>query len=471
MLDEKLVMNATRSSFLVLALLACAPVPALAQAWQQYVDVADAGWEPGLVAQARAMAEKARCGAVMLIHRGKVVVAWGDVQRRFKCHSVRKSLLSALYGIHVDEGNIDVNATLEELEIDDLQALTEHEKKACILDLLRARSGVYHPAAKETPDMNQNRPARGSHSPGEHFWYNNWDFNTLCPIFEQETGAGVFEEFEVRIAGPLGMEDFRRRDAFYQYEPSRSMHPAYAFRLSARDLARVGQMFLNHGRWNGEQIVPEAWVQESTDSHTKFADGDGYGYMWWVHPPRVRASSRYPALDKLHGFAARGTGGQFLLVIPEAQIVYVHRGDTDNGRRVPGSTVWGIAELLMQAKQSDPRPDVAFQELESTPFPGPPPPLPDLTAIEIKPEAMQPILGRFGVGLGQELRFWVHEERLFLTTPEGGEVELFPESASRFFAKAADLQFEFSREEDDQFQQVLIRFEGQVGTALRVPGH
>ena len=68
-----------------------------------------------------------------------------------------------------------------------------------MIDLLQSRSGIYHPAAYETVKMKKKRPERGSHKPGEIFWYNNWDFNALCTIFEQQTRTKVFVEFQKTI--------------------------------------------------------------------------------------------------------------------------------------------------------------------------------------------------------------------------------------------------------------------------------
>ena len=142
----------------------------------------------------------------MIIVDGLVLNQWGQTTRRFRCHSIRKSFLSALYGIHVKEGRIDLSKTLQTLGIDDIDpSLTSLEKEATIEDLLKARSGVYHPALYETDAMAALRPERGSHLPGAFWYYNNWDFNALGTIFEQETKTRIFEEFQRRVADPLEM--------------------------------------------------------------------------------------------------------------------------------------------------------------------------------------------------------------------------------------------------------------------------
>lgn len=214
-----------------------------ASTWEMYATPEEAGWSADRLSAVKAVCEEIGCGAFLAVYDGAVLVSWGDVARRYMCHSVRKSYLSALIGIYVEEGKIDLDKTLGELGVDDAPPLTAVEKRARIIDLLRSRSGVFHAAAYETPKMKERRPKRGSKEPGEFWYYNNWDFNALCTIFEQETATGMFEGFKRRIGDPLQMEDFRLMDTYYHLEKQHSMHPAYPFRMSARDMARFGLLF------------------------------------------------------------------------------------------------------------------------------------------------------------------------------------------------------------------------------------
>ena len=197
------------------------------ETWQKATTPEKLGWSSEKLAEARAYSEKIGSAAVMIVDDGVVVDAWGDITRNYQCHSMRKSLISALYGIYVADGKIDTSRTLKELGIDDHTPLTETEKQATVADLLRARSGVYIPAAGETPSMRAMRPERGSHLPGTFWYYNNWDFNALGTIFDQETGeANIYQAFKTRIADPIGMQDYAIEDLEYGYEPY-SMHPYY----------------------------------------------------------------------------------------------------------------------------------------------------------------------------------------------------------------------------------------------------
>ena len=221
------------------------------------------GWDAERLRAAEARFQATKPTAVMVVHDGHVVAAWGDVARTVNVASVRKSVLSALYGIAVAEGRIDITRTLAELAVQDNEPrLTAAERQATIRDLLMSRSGIYHGAAYETFDMARARPPRGSHAPGEFWYYNNWDFNALGTIYTRLTGEDIFEAVQRRIARPTGWEDYEGwRDGRLIYE-SVSQHPAYAMLLSTRDLARLGLLYLNDGVWAGKRIVPAAWVRE-----------------------------------------------------------------------------------------------------------------------------------------------------------------------------------------------------------------
>jgi len=129
------------------------------------------GWSSEKLAAAQAFAVQSGYTAV---YDGKVFFSWGDVSRNFRCHSIRKPFLSALYGIHVSRGELRLGATLEALGIDDIPpSLTPAEKQATVRHLLQSRSGVYHEAAAEIDTMAALRPPRGSHPPGTSHYYNN----------------------------------------------------------------------------------------------------------------------------------------------------------------------------------------------------------------------------------------------------------------------------------------------------------
>jgi CubicO group peptidase (beta-lactamase class C family) len=237
---------------------------------------------------------------------------------------------------------------MAELGIDDNEpSLSTIEKTATVRQLLKARSGVYHPALYESPGMKARRPPRYSHKPGTFWYYNNWDFNALGTIFRKLTQTDIFREFRRAIAEPIGMEDFRVSDGTY-FEGPDSVHPAYPFRMTARDLARFGLLYLREGRWERKQIIPREWVKESITPYSDAGESGGYGYMWWV----AANGEHLPGVDLGEGaFSARGFGGHFILVVPLYDMVIVHRVDTD----VPGKSVMSaqfgkLVKMILDAK-------------------------------------------------------------------------------------------------------------------------
>jgi CubicO group peptidase (beta-lactamase class C family) len=313
------------------------------EAWEFVANLEELGWSQPQVAALEKRVRATGSAAFIIVTGGKIVAAWGDTARTFWSHSVRKSLLSALIGQAVGEGKIDTTRTLGELGINEKATpLTTEERRARVLDLLQGRSGVYLPAAAEIDAMRDARPKRGSHPPGTFWYYNNWDFNVLGTIFSQATGEDLFQAFGRRIAQPIGMQDYRPEDGEYGLEAP-SEHAAFGFRISARDLARFGLLYLHRGKWAGRQLIPEAWVDASVRSYSStgnqgsLATKSGYGYMWWI---QVNAQA-HPELRLPDGsFTASGNGGQRLTVIPQIDTLVVNLMNTDEPGPRMGSNEW-----------------------------------------------------------------------------------------------------------------------------------
>jgi len=330
------------------------------QHWAKAAAPEDLGWSSELLTEARSYSSQIGTTAVMVIHKSVVVEAWGSVTAKSYVHSIRKSLMSGLIGIAVDRGQIDLSATLGELGIDDnAPSLTDLEKTATVADLLKARSGIYHAAHNETEGMTNSKPPRGSQRPGSLWHYNNWDFNTLGTIYEQQSGRKIFEAFKTDFAEPLQMEDYEVSDGNYT-TGAKSIHPGYPVRMSARDLARFALLYLRQGRWKDTQIVSADWVRESTASHsstayTRYPDG-GYGYMWWTGQGRAFFRVVQP---REHSYYAAGWGHQYAFVFPYLDLVVVHRINTDWSRRFPRSSQVGqlLWLILAAGGETDHGPD------------------------------------------------------------------------------------------------------------------
>jgi len=312
--------------------------------WLAYVLPEDVGWSSEGLEIARQFAEEIGAAAVMALYDGKVFLSWGSTARNYPCRSIQRPFLNALFGIYVERGNINLDATLENLNIDDLPpSLTDEESRAMVRDLLKSRSGVYHEAAAESQSMIDLRPERGIHPSDTYFYYNNWDFNVLGTIFERETGTGIFEEFKAKVADQIGMQDFKVDDCYYQYELDKSVHPAYHFRMSARDMARFGLLYLRGGMWDDRQILSRQWIEESTTAYSNFENSDiGYGYMWKIFPHESEFGS---------GFYHTGYGVHQLVVLPAEKLVYVFRMNTDGEFIDPGDeALKELFSMVMDAR-------------------------------------------------------------------------------------------------------------------------
>lgn len=276
--------------------------------------------------------------ALMAVQDGRVLLSRGPVETVSIVFSVRKSVLSMMYGRYVADGTIDLDRTLADLGISDVGGLLPVEREARLRDLLTARSGVYHPAANGGDDAGA-APTRGSQRPGSYFLYNNWDFNVAGTAFERLTGRGIYEAFADDLASPLQLEDFDVTRHARLGNTQRSEHLAYPFYLSTRDMARLGYLMLRHGNWRGQQLVPVEWIQQITSQVTPAAQmhppdtarrGFDYGYLWWL----LEEPSDSPLRG---GYMAWGVHGQYILVVPSRDLVIAHK------REVPIAGNWDVS--------------------------------------------------------------------------------------------------------------------------------
>jgi CubicO group peptidase (beta-lactamase class C family) len=346
-------------------LLALAILPARANDAFERITPEQAGYSREGLERLRQTLRDAGSDSLLLLHDGKVFFEYGDIRRKLLLHSMRKPLLNALYGIHEARGDIDLGASLAQLDIDDIPpSLSDAEKQVRLEDLLKSRSGVYHPAAAESEGMAGARPLRGSHAPGTHYYYNNWDFNVAGHALERAIGERLYDAFDREIARPLGMRDYRNRivvapadghatdpdaDGYYRYERDKSRHPAWHFRMSAHDLALFGQLYLQRGQWQGRQLVPASWIARSTQPYSiqNAKYGLAYGMLWNVLVPE--------SADEAPSFYHTGVGVHMLGVYPKHGLVMVHRVDTEQANRFDEGDLYRIIRL-MHAARLPPRP-------------------------------------------------------------------------------------------------------------------
>lgn len=361
--------------------------------WLKYAHEADAGFSQAGLDSLHRQFDRLGSAAFLVVVDGKVAIDWGQTDRRFTLTSARKSLMSAMIGIYVGKGKINLNSTLAELGIDEVQPLTASEKQAKVIDLLAARSGIYLPSAYAPKSMIESMPPRGSAKPGEQWVYNNWDFNTLSSIFNQQSGKDFFEAFQTEIAQVLNMQDFRLMDSYYRYETDKSRHPAYLFKLSARDFARFGHLYLNQGQWKGKQIVPQDWVEKSTTAYTedtgaRFQNFGSYGLLWWSMD-----------IQGVRAFYASGAGGQRLYVVPALNMVIAHLSNNYFENRLGEAEVNELVKTLLMARTGTPKAKAQLVEQTAVQKSMPSVALDRQIATKFQGTYQHPRLGSFKVAL------------------------------------------------------------------------
>jgi len=275
---------------------------------------------------------------LLIIHKGEIVLEYGDIEENSYIASCRKSILAMLFGKYVEKGTIDLDKSLAELDIKDVVEFLPIEKKATIKDIISARSGVYLNGSNGG-DFRRYAPKRGAVKPGTHWLYNNWDFNIAGYIFEQETNNNIYDEIESQLAIPLQMEDWNKSLQTKNGNYDISKFPAYHMWFSTRDLARIGLLMLRKGKWNNAQLIPEKWVDEIIKQRTSYAEAQksvpllkkdgldlGYGYMWWL----IENTEDYRLKN---AYSAQGALGQNITIYPEIETVLVFKTKSDYKRR------------------------------------------------------------------------------------------------------------------------------------------
>lgn len=309
--------------------------------WNYYENVEDVGWDKIKLASLKKEYDKIGSSALVVIYKGTILLDWGDTKRKMDIRSIRKSLLSGIIGIYNDRGELDLNKTLKDLNIDDIGQLSDNEKSARFIDLIKYRSGIYHPTGQTTPGQRKRRPKRDTYKPGEHYFYNNWDAHVSRTILEQETERTFKSSFEDFFVNQLQFEDYHTTDFTEQPNPSLTNHPGFSINLTARDMARIGQLYINYGKWDKKQIISKDWVLQTSTRHSDERMNFGFGYMWGVMDKKSKA------LDNYEAYGAFGSGTQAIIVVPEADLVFIHRVDFQR------MVIEGNDELSFKLKRVD----------------------------------------------------------------------------------------------------------------------
>jgi CubicO group peptidase (beta-lactamase class C family) len=255
--------------------------------------------------------------------------------------SATKSVNSILIGIAIDQHlirNVDEKISTFFPEYSDI--FTNKEKDAiCLKDLLSMTAGLsWNEWTYPYTDPRNDAVVMASRAdffryvlerpiattPGTKFVYHSGISLMLGEIIYKASGLRADKFAERYLFSPLGITNY-----FWGKAPNGVVNTLGGLALRPRDMAKIGYLFLNGGRWQGKQIVSEKWVKESTKQQIGASQlptwflADGYGYQWWL-------GSFHVCGQTVESYSARGRGGQFIIIFPTLQMVAVFTGWNDN---------------------------------------------------------------------------------------------------------------------------------------------
>jgi len=256
--------------------------------------------------------------------RSAGIVTFGPTVRHDE-RSVSKSVVSLVMGIAVDHGWIkSIDAPVFSFFPEYASLSTPEKSRITIRDLLTMSSGLeWHEedVPYTSPDNSEilmdrsSDPLRAALAPGMaaepgKIWnYNSGSTELLGAILKKATGKAVDQLAGTLLFAPLGIADF----TWYK-NPDGRPHAAGGLRLRPRDLAKIGQLILQRGSWNGTQVIPSAWLDAATAPHIMGEFLFFYGYQFWLGRSLLNG-------HEVKWTAAVGLGGQRLYVIPELDMV------------------------------------------------------------------------------------------------------------------------------------------------------
>lgn len=295
--------------------------------------------------------------------------------------SCTKSITSTLVGIALDKGYIQsLNDPFIKYYSDyDMSTRDADPEPITIRHLLTMIAGlecVNQPTEvtllgmQRSPDFIQyalDLPM--THPPGTHFLYNSCGSHLLGGIVANSSGMSLERFARVNLFDPIGIDW-----VYWPHDPQGYNHGWGNLRMKPHDMARLGYLMLNKGRWQGQQIVSRRYVRQTTRNHTKdFGPENGYGFQWWTY--------------KFGSFYAMGRGGQRIFVAPILDLLVVTTAGTDVDEGAHYEAMLGqfvVPTIKRRQAPIDPNPE-AFAELQARiaelTRPPAPQPVPELPSI------------------------------------------------------------------------------------------
>ena len=250
----------------------------------------------------------------MVLRNGKVICEANFAPYRSRIwhvtHSMCKSITGMAIGLLVEEGKLSLDENIYDIFQKKLNTFNKiFRPKVTVENLLTMTSGVTFNesgivSGNDWLTSYLNSSITGT--PGENFQYNSLNTYVLSAIVTERTGQSLTEYLEPRLFAPLGITRY-----FWETCPKGITKGGWGLFLCTEDMAKLGQLYLQKGKWNDQQIIPEFWVEVSTAKHKESIEGTfGYVYQLWMeaHPG---------------SFEFNGMLGQNVIVYPDMNMVVV----------------------------------------------------------------------------------------------------------------------------------------------------
>lgn len=250
----------------------------------------------------------------MVLRNGKVICEANFAPYRSRIwhvtHSMCKSITGMAIGLLVEEGKLSLDENIYDIFQKNLNTFNKiFRPKVTVENLLTMTSGVTFNesgivSGNDWLTSYLNSSITGT--PGKNFQYNSLNTYILSAIVTERTGQSLTEYLEPRLFVPLGITRY-----FWETCPKGITKGGWGLFLCTEDMAKLGQLYLQKGKWNGQQIIPEFWVEVSTAKHKESIESTfGYGYQLWME---ARPGS----------FEFNGMLGQNVIVYPDMNMVVV----------------------------------------------------------------------------------------------------------------------------------------------------
>ena len=255
---------------------------------------------------------------IMFLRHGKIIAdcAYGpyDMDMWHVSYSMCKSIVGMAIGILIDEGKLTLDEKLSDIFSTKMSPFGFLRKNVTVKHLLDMSSGVEFSEAGALSGNDWRKgflEASFKFDPGTSFEYNSMNTYMLSAIITEKTGLSCFDYCRQKIFEPMGIYRI-----FWESCPQSITKGGWGLFIRMEDMAKLGQLYLQHGMWDGRQIVPESWVKESTSwqIQTEREGNNHYGYQLWIND------------DREGSYAFNGMLGQNVFVYPDIDMVVVTNG-------------------------------------------------------------------------------------------------------------------------------------------------